>query len=151
MISKLKIKDYKTAKSVLDLQLASYPIEAKLINFYDIPPLKDTVEKIANCNETFIGYYIDQTLAGILSYRIIDQAVDIHRVCVHPHYFRRGIGEKLITYVEAQNGHVNKIIVSTGKANLPAIKLYEKNGFIKMRDIEVAENFYITELEKNLK
>lgn len=150
MIQLLNIKDKEIAKQVLDLQLASYPIEAKLINFYDIPPLKDTIEQLMGCCESFYGYYLDHNLAGMLSLKIIDHILDIHRVCVHPDYFRRGIGEKLITYVQAQNPHIDKIIVSTGKANIPAIKLYEKNGFIIVRDIEIAENFYITELEKTL-
>lgn len=148
MIQLLNIKDKVIAKQVLDLQLVSYPIEAKLINFYDIPPLKDTVDKLIDCTETFYGYYLDNNLAGILSFKIIDNILDIHRVCVHPDYFRRGIGEKLITFTENQNCRIDKIIVSTGKANIPAIKLYEKNGFKVVRDIEIAEGFYMTELEK---
>ena len=45
-------------------------------------------------------------------------------------------------------GGWEKISVSTGKMNLPARKLYEKNGFTHKEDIEAAPNLFISIFEK---
>jgi hypothetical protein len=51
MIKKLDLKDTETAERVMELQIASYKIEAKIIGFYDIPPLKDTIGSLKVCDE----------------------------------------------------------------------------------------------------
>jgi hypothetical protein len=47
-IKKLDLKDRNIAGMVLELQQLSYSFEAAMINFYDIPPLKDTVESLVS-------------------------------------------------------------------------------------------------------
>jgi ribosomal protein S18 acetylase RimI-like enzyme len=150
MIKKLDLKDEITVWQVLKLQKASYKIEAELIDFYEIPPLKDTIESLKECEEIFYGYYIGDMLAGIISYRIIDCVLDIHRVAVHPEFFRMGVADKLVSYIEAVEGNINKVIVSTGKKNMPAVNLYLKRGYKRIKDINIEKDFYITEFEKVL-
>ena len=148
MIKRLDINNIETVKELLKLQIASYKIEAEIIDFYDIPPLKDTIYSLKTCNETFYGYYVDDVLAGIISYKIIKNVLDIHRVAVSPLFFRRGIAKQLISYVEEHNSNVNKVIVCTGKKNLPAINLYIKSGYKKIGDLEISTGIYLTKLEK---
>lgn len=148
MIKKLDLKDLETAKQVLKLQTASYRVEAEITDFYEIPPLKDTIESLKECDEIFYGYYINDVLAGIISYKIIENFLDIHRVAIHPNFFRRGIAGKLVSFVEGLNSSINKIVVCTGKKNLPAVNLYFKNGYRKIKDIEVSKGFYLTQFEK---
>ncbi|WIV12690.1 GNAT family N-acetyltransferase [Proteiniborus sp. MB09-C3] len=150
MIKELNLKNIEMAKCILELQKASYKVEAEIIDFYEIPPLEDTIISLQECDETFYGYYINDILAGIISYKIIDNVLDIHRVAVHPSFFRRGIAGKLISFVEEVNGSINKIVVCTGKKNLPAINLYIKNGYQRVRDKEISRDIYLTELEKIL-
>ncbi|WP_055668697.1 GNAT family N-acetyltransferase [Desnuesiella massiliensis] len=150
MIRKLNLKDIETVKRVLEVQIASYKIEAQIINFYEIPPLKDTIDTLKNCDETFYGYYINDTLAGIISFKIIENTLDIHRVAVHPQFFRMGIAGKLFNYVENIQNNINKVVVRTGRDNLPAVNLYLKNGFQKIKDIEISKDIYLTQLEKIL-
>lgn len=150
MIKKLNLKSLETAKNILELQIASYKIEAKIIGFDGIPPLKDTMDSIKECDEIFYGYFIEGILAGIVSYKIIENVLDIHRVAVHPHFFRRGIAQKLINFVEGLDSDINKAVVCTGKVNLPAACLYLKNGYKKVKDIEISKNIYITMFEKVL-
>ncbi|WP_032121132.1 GNAT family N-acetyltransferase [Clostridium amazonitimonense] len=151
MIEKLDIKDMETAKGVIELQIASYKIEAELIGFYDIPPLKDTIDSLQLCDEIFYGYYKNSTLTGIVSYKIIENVLDIHRVAIDPNFFRMGIAGKLINFIEGLECSVDKAVVCTGKENLPAINLYLKNGYKKKKDIEISKGIYITKLEKILK
>lgn len=150
MIKKLDLKNIETAEQVLEIQFASYKIEADIIGFYDIPTLKDSVYSLKLCDEVFYGYYLEGRLAGIISYKICDNILDIHRVAVHPDFFRRGIAGELISLVEKLDSNIEKIIVCTGKDNLPAVKLYLKNGFQKKKDIEADKNFYLTEFQKVL-
>ncbi|MBL4937299.1 GNAT family N-acetyltransferase [Clostridium sp. YIM B02515] len=150
MIKKLDLKNIETAEQVLKIQFASYKIEVDIIGFYDIPTLKDTVDSLKECDEIFYGYYLEDRLAGIISYKIFDNILDIHRVAVHPDFFRRGVAGELISFVEKVDNNIEKIIVCTGKDNLPAVKLYIKNRFKKNKDIEVSKNFYLTEFEKVL-
>ncbi|HAG42334.1 MAG TPA: GNAT family N-acetyltransferase, partial [Clostridium sp.] len=70
MIKQLDLKDKKVLEKVLDVQISSYKIEAEIIGFDEIPPLKDTINTLKQCNETFYGYFIDDILAGIISYKI---------------------------------------------------------------------------------
>ncbi|MBU5675842.1 GNAT family N-acetyltransferase [Alkaliphilus sp. MSJ-5] len=150
MIKKLNLKETETAKNVLKLQIASYKVEAEIIGFYEIPPLKDTINSLKECNEIFYGYHIKDTLAGIISYKIIDDVLDIHRVAVHPQFFKMGIAGKLINFVEGLESNITKVVVCTAKRNLPAINLYLKNGYKDIKDIEISENIYLTEFEKIL-
>ncbi len=151
MIKKLDLKNPEIARCILELQIASYSIEADIIGFNDIPPLKDTAESINTCDEIFYGYYINDVLAGIISYKIIEKVIDIHRVAIHPLFFRMGIANNLINFIEGLENNINKVVVSTGKENLPAVNLYLKNGYKKEKDIEISKGMYITEFEKNMK
>ena len=150
MIRKLNLKDIETVKQVLEVQIASYKIEAQIINFYEIPPLKDTIDTLKQCDETFYGYYVNDILAGITSFKIVENTLDIHRVAVHPQFFRMGIAGKLVDYVENIQNNINKVVVRTGRDNLPAVNLYFKNGFQKIKDIEIGKDIYLTQLEKIL-
>ncbi|MBT2679759.1 GNAT family N-acetyltransferase [Bacillus sp. ISL-35] len=134
------------AAEVLDLQKKSYRIEADLIGTDEIPPLKETFEQLQNCGETFIGYFIEGVLAGAVSYKKSGEVLDIHRMMVHPDFFRRGIAGKLLAEVERQECH--EIIVSTGAANTPAIKLYEKLGFVRQGDSVVGNGLVIANFKK---
>ncbi|SHI80199.1 GNAT family N-acetyltransferase [Lutispora thermophila] len=151
MIKRLNLKDMETANRVMDLQRASYKTEAQIIGFYEIPALVETLDVLQQCDEDFYGYYIDDILAGIISFKIIDDVLDIHRVAIHPNFFRMGIANILINFIERLNRNISKIIVCTGKDNLPAINLYLKNGYKMKKDIEARGGVYITEFEKVIK
>ena len=149
MIKRLYLNDIKTVKDILDLQLVSYKIEADIIGFYEIPTLKDTVSTLKNCGEVFYGYFIEEVLAGIISYKIEDNILDIHRLAVHPSFFKRGIARQLLCSVEEYNYNISKVIVSTGKENNPAVELYLKMGYKKIEDVQVEKEFYLTSFSKN--
>ncbi|MCR8843279.1 GNAT family N-acetyltransferase [Paenibacillus sp. SC116] len=149
MIHKLMVDNEAIAKQMLDVQIPSYQIEAELIDFYDIPQLKDTVETVMASNETFVGYFVEDELAAFISYTDEGQVIDICRLVVHPNYFRKGIARKLVAHVLDEIAKYKKVIVSTGAKNAPAKQLYEQCGFQEMKDIEVAPNVFITLFERN--
>ncbi|PAF34021.1 GNAT family N-acetyltransferase, partial [Terribacillus saccharophilus] len=88
MIKKIDIRNIKCAADVLNIQIPSYKVEAEIIGTYDIPPLKDTVYTLQHCGENFFGYYENGNLYGVVSIKVDDVVVDIHRLIVHPNQFR---------------------------------------------------------------
>ena len=77
-----------------------------------------------------------------------EETIDIHRVMVHPDFFRRGIAMTLLEHVELIEKESSKIIVSTGAANLPAVRLYEKLGFGQQKDSIVGDGLRIANFHK---
>ncbi|MBK3495067.1 GNAT family N-acetyltransferase [Viridibacillus sp. YIM B01967] len=150
MIRKIDITRPKCAEEVLNVQIPSYKVEAEITDFYDIPPLKDTVEKLQLCGETFYGYYISDELCGAVSIKVENDVMDIHRLIVHPKYFRKGIAQMLLDFIESNLEDIETIIVSTGSKNIPAVNFYEKNGFSKIGETRVNDRLSLTAFKKEI-
>lgn len=149
MIKTLDVKNTDIINDILQLQRVSYQVEAQIIGFDRIPPLMDTLSSISKCDETFLGYYLENDLlAGIISYKLEGQVLDIHRLAVHPDFFRKGVAQKLLTHVESLKCGFTKIVVSTGLKNEPAINLYLKFGFKRIRTVKMEEGIDIVSFEK---
>ena len=134
-------------QQLYSLQKKAYAVEAKLIGFDGIPPLVETFNQFLHCTETFIGFFVDDTLAGAISYKDDNGMIEICRLVVHPDHFRKGIAQALLTHLQ-RTIPWKKLSVSTGALNMPARKLYEKNGFTHKKDVEVAPQFFISLYDK---
>lgn len=148
MIRKLSPTSIQEAQQILAVQLPAYKVEAKQINSTAIPRLYDTVHDIQNCTEVFYGFFADNTLTGLISFTDENSMIDIHRLVVSPHYFKQGIATKLLLYLFDIYPNGTKYMVQTGKANLPAISLYKKHGFIEKEDIHLSDGLILTRFEK---
>ncbi|WP_410983130.1 GNAT family N-acetyltransferase [Bacillus cereus] len=148
MICKIPPTSIKVASAILAIQIPAYKIEAKYINSTAIPRLYDTVEDIQNCNETFYGYIFENKLIGFISFVNEGTIIDIHRLVISPDYFHRGIATKLLLHLFSISPDTKKYIVQTGKANIPALSLYKKHGFIEVTDIILPDGLVLTQLEK---
>ncbi|CAM5786266.1 MULTISPECIES: GNAT family N-acetyltransferase [Brevibacillus] len=148
MITKINFTETDTVQKLFDLQKAAYQVEAELINFFEIPPLKESFQEFQQCGEEFLGYFIDNKLAGAISYTIENEELTICRMVVHPAHFRKGIAQKLLVAMELQNANCSAFKVATGRENTPAKNLYEKNHYQWKRDVEVAPDVYISFFEK---
>ena len=77
----------------------------------------------------------------------------IHVLGVHPECFRKGIAEKLLNGVKeyARKNKIKAIRLDVFKINTPAVKLYEKLGFLRMGETVMFvpnignEDFYLYE------
>lgn len=149
MLMKLDVANYDIAKRMIDIQIPAYKVEAELIGFDGIPQLQDTVEKMMQCREQFVGYMLDGELVAFISYEETDQEVEICRLVVHPYHFRKKIATILVEHVVKTISQARPIRVSTGALNFPAKGLYQMFGFRQVRDIEVAPGVFITELRRS--
>jgi GNAT superfamily N-acetyltransferase len=146
----LNLTNSELAERALLIQKLAYRIEADLIGFDGIPPLHETVEDLQSSGETFLGCFVDEVLAGVISYAIEGHTLDIGRLVVHPDYFRRGIAQVLVGTVERIDPNVQHIIVSTGALNTPARSFYEKLGYKHTGDVTLPEGVTISQYEKYL-
>lgn len=139
MIKKIDITNPDIAKEVLSIQLPAYQTEAKLIGFDEIPNLKDTVDSLQQCGETFYGFYMNGKLCGVISFVITSFVLDIHRLFVDPRYFRKGIAKQLLDHILYVETGFDTVIVKTGNKNVPALRFYQKYGFDQEEDLFINE------------
>lgn len=147
-IGALDLADPDTLARVHALQRAAYRVEADLIGHDGIPPLHETPEALRTCGETFLGAVVEGVLAGAVSYRVDGAVLDLHRVMVHPDFFRRGLARRLVGAAEAAAPGAARVVVSTGSLNVPAQRLYEGLGFREVGEREVAPGLRVTTFEK---
>ncbi|MFZ3588533.1 GNAT family N-acetyltransferase [Bacillus sp. DJP31] len=149
-IKEIDITNPRMAQEILNIQIPSYEVEAELIDFYEIPPLQDTVDKLTECGETSYGYCVKEELRGVISIKVDKADIDIHRLMVHTQHFRKGIAKKLLEFIEDSEEGMETIIVSTGSKNAPAVNLYGKSGFLKTGETRVTEQLTITSFKKKV-
>lgn len=144
----IDITDVGIARNILDLQRVSYQIEANIIGTDEIPPLMETMDQLRSCGEAFLAFREMEEIVAALSYKREGLVVDIHRMMVHPQHFRKGIAGQLLTHLEELEADAQEFIVSTGAANAPAVRLYENQGFKKVREIVVGNDLLLAQFLK---
>lgn len=135
MILGINQKDEKIAKTIRSVFQASYAIEAKLLKATDFPPLKRKLVEFIESRNAFYGYYIKDTLAGVVEVKAEENNTHIQSLVVHPNFFRNGIGSALVQFV-LDNYHTKTFTVETGLANEPAKDLYYGFHFGKVREYD---------------
>lgn len=80
----------------------------------------------------FFGAFSEEKLAGYIGGRTIAGETEIFSVAVSPEFRRKGIAKALIEkFIETVRKKETQVIFLEVRAsNLPAIALYEKNGFV---------------------
>lgn len=122
-------RDPDVALRVHDLQRVAYRIEAELIGYDRMPPLREEVTDILRLDLTILGAMEGASLIGVLGYVRVSGTVDIDRLAVEPARFRRGVGRTLLDSLHRRESDASRFEVSTGAANRPAIALYEAMGY----------------------
>lgn len=99
MIRRLNLLDLDEVNALLNVQRLAYKVEADLIGFYDIPPLKDTIQSLQSCTEAFYGYFQEAGLFGAISYTKQADEIDICRLSfIQKHFVRVSVEHYWNTY-----------------------------------------------------
>jgi ribosomal protein S18 acetylase RimI-like enzyme len=145
---RLDLADPAALQQLWELQRAAYAVEAGLIGFDGIPPLRETLQELRDCGEAFLGVSDEAGLAGAVSWtRLPDGTLDICRLVVHPRAHRQGIATTLLDSLDAEEP-ASLTVVSTGTANRPALALYQRRGFLPIGQRQIAPGVTITVLER---
>lgn len=139
----LDLSDDNVLHELWTVQRLAYAVEAEIIGFDGIPPLHESLDELRACDETFLGLYDEEGLAGAVSYQLDGSTVDICRLVVHPRAHRRGIASKLLDALPQ-----GPQTVSTGTKNEPAVALYRRRGFVETGTREVAPGVTLTDLSR---
>lgn len=148
MIRKLVHQEKATALEILNIQRKAYEVEAQLINFFEIPPLLESLTDLMEVDEVFYGYFLEQTLAGVIALKHMEKVIDIHRLFVAPTHFRQGIATQLLQFAQTLRGE--KIVVSAAAKNVPAVQLYDKQGFEIVGQQHITDELMMVHFEKGL-
>ena len=132
MITKLDHSNEDIANQIFNIFQNSYKIEAQLIGTKNFPPLLRGTNNIASSTTKFYGFNENQCLAAIIEIAIKDKQLDINSLTVDPSFFRKGIANKLISYV-LNTIDFSVAVVETAVVNKPAINLYKKHGFTEFK------------------
>jgi ribosomal protein S18 acetylase RimI-like enzyme len=149
MIEALNHRRPVVAEQIYGIQQASYAVERDLLDYPDFPPLRVRPEDIQQETEQFLGYWNDGTLAGVVSFSVDADRLDIGRMIVHPHCFRRGIASALLAAVEGYAKRGQVLSVSTAEKNVPALQLYEKHGYRRVQRTVLADGLVLVRLDKS--
>ncbi len=149
MVTWLDHKELKIAKEILAVQTAAYKVESKIIDYENIPPLKEDYLHIQSSEETFLGIYSTNRLAAVISYLKTADSIEICRLVVHPSLFGQGLATKLLLHLFLKNA--NYITVCTAAKNTPALRLYNKLGFTIKQSFEVDKGLQLVKLERIIK
>jgi ribosomal protein S18 acetylase RimI-like enzyme len=117
------------SREIQDIFFAAYTIEAGLIGISEFPPLQRSARQICEASSTFYGCLQTGQLVAAAEIEMTGtKMANIAGFAVHPHFFRRGIGSRLLHHV-LHTLKDARVTVSTASRNMPAIALYEKHGF----------------------
>ncbi|MGA5759315.1 GNAT family N-acetyltransferase [Nonomuraea bangladeshensis] len=127
---------------LLAMQKAAYAVEAELIGDDRIPPLHESLAELRARDLLWLGAFDGGALSGAVAWTESADELDIDRLVVAPAMARRGIGRALVEAVLARAGG-RRVVVSTGRDNVPARRLYEGLGFTLLDETEVIPKLWI--------
>ncbi len=134
MVEALDLRQPGVAERVLEIQRLAYQVEADLIGFDGIPPLHESLAELKARQLRWLGVRAGGDIVAALGYTVDDTVCDIDRLVVDPAHFGQGHGSALVAALL----DFPRITVSTGTANVPARRLYEKLGFQPLGETEIA-------------
>ncbi|MFI6989954.1 GNAT family N-acetyltransferase [Nonomuraea wenchangensis] len=127
---------------LLAVQKAAYAVEAELIGDDRIPPLHESLAELRARDLRWLAAFDGGELSGAVAWAESSDELDIDRLVVAPSMARRGIGRALVEAVLARAGG-RRVVVSTGRDNVPARRLYEGLGFTLLGETEVIPKLWI--------
>lgn len=130
-----------------DIQQQSYTVEQQLLGIDSFPPLLETKQDLVESDDACLIRFEVENILGFLQYIMTDDQLVIHKLVVHPAYFRQGVGRDLLQSLIKQKGD-RSIRVKTAQKNTPAIILYEKLGFSQTKQFYAQEGIRIIRLER---
>lgn len=148
VIVPLDLDEPAVSAEVLRLQRAAYAVEAALIGDDRIPPLHEDEEQLRAAGLQCLGSWCAddtpacQRLAGAVAWVHAGEALDVHRLVVDPTQVRRGVGRALVAHLLATHPDL-PAVVSTGRDNVPARRLYEGLGFREGGTVEALPGLWV--------
>lgn len=88
------------------------------------------VSELKNSFSKTLVYENENNIAGFAVIWIIEDEIQLNRICVLPEFRNTGIGKSLINFIRDYYPG-KKIFLEVAEKNIPAISLYDSAGFKK--------------------
>ena len=142
--------DKSDLKTILELQYLAYQSEAKLLNNFEIPPLKQSYDEVEQ--EYRKGLFLkamDESgeIVGSVRAYVEDNTAYIGKLIVRPEMQSQGIGTKLVKCIE-QECPADRYEIFTSDKSSRTIGLYEHLGYVKFKEQKISDALTLVFLEK---
>lgn len=146
-IEKALIQD---AAEILKLQKLAYQSEIEIYNDPYLPPAIQTLEEIQTEFKfrIFLKLLIGNQLIGSVRVHEKDGTVYIGKLIVHPDWRGRGLGQKLMRFVETLFPNAERFELFTGHKSERNLYLYQKLGYRIFKREKADDNLEIVYMEK---
>lgn len=148
-MKKIEIATAKNLQEILELQYIAYQSEAKLLNNFDIPPLKQTIQDTQDDFEKGIILKMveNDKIVGSIRGFILNDTVYVGKLMVLPDYQRQGNGTLLLQEIE-KYFRAKRFELFTSTLSKSNIRLYEKNGYRPFDEKQISDCLSFIYLEK---
>ena len=137
-------------KQILELQYLAYQSEAILLNNFEIPPLKQTLDETQReYDKGIILKATDETgkiIGSVRSY-VDSGTAHIGKLIVTPEKQSQGIGTQLMRAIE-QECTAARYELFTSDKSVRNIRFYEHLGYVRFKEQKISDNLNLVFLEK---
>lgn len=142
-------------EEILRLQYLAYQSEARLLNNFSIPPLRENLEDLVRQFEAGMVFLkavdTDGALVGSVRARVEQSRVYVGKLMVHPQRRGKGLGTRLLAALESAMGSMvpqARYELFTRTQSLRNLRLYERTGYRPFREEEPEPGLRLVFLEK---
>ena len=130
------------APEILALQKIVYQHEAEIYDDWSLTPLKQTLAEMRVDFESkvFIKAVVGGKIVGsVRGYMVEDRTAHVTRLIVHPYFWQRGIGTKLVQEIEGLFPRARRFETFTGQKSRHTMEPYQRLGYTPIRQEKVSE------------
>jgi len=137
---------------ILAIQKEAYLSEAAFYGDYSLPQLHESLDDIEREFESnvILKAEMDGMIVGSVRVMLSGLTCLVGRLIVDPRYQRRGIGTALLLHAESVFPQAVGFELFTGWKSEANIRLYERQGYIRVRDEVVSEKISLTYMRKRM-
>jgi ribosomal protein S18 acetylase RimI-like enzyme len=142
--------EYDDLKAILELQYLAFQSQAKLLGNYEIPPLRQTLDEVrAEYRKGVILKAVDDGGAIVGSVRGYAEngTTYVSKAMVRPELQGGGIGTRLLNEIE-RSLPSPRYELYTSPMSAGNLALYERLGYSRFREAEVAPGLVMVYLQK---
>ena len=131
------------APEILALQKIVYQHEAEIYDDWSLTPLKQTLAdlRVDFESKTFIKAVVGGKIVGsVRGYMVEVGTAHVSRLIVHPYFWQRGIGTKLVQEIEGRFPDARRFETFTGQKSRHTMEPYQRLGYAPIRQEKVSEH-----------
>lgn len=121
--------------TILDLQKRAFSGEADLYGACSVPPLRQTPEELERefAQKVFLKATCSGVIVGSVRGALANGVCSVEKLIVDPQYQDRGIGTRLMLSWEREFPLASRFELVTGHKSVKNIHLYQKLGYVIVR------------------